>query len=331
MPRMLSVLMLAFVLLTPYAHGEVGAGRVYISVSVGSLASIVRDLCGNSAEIHVVVPDGVDPHSYNLNQEDYDALERADLLVLADPNEFEIEAQIADAFPDKPKVDFSDYAMSGASLHPLEGLGDENFHGYWMYPTNAIAIARALVKALSYIDPMRAEYYRARLSSFRDGVDRAWSDINETAEERGMFGSGAVVALPGAAYVAETLGLRVRGTMMKAPGVFVSGSEMDELVDKMRRGEVRYVVCPEEMRGTSIEDGAVELASRGGAQVIYVRAFTGDLGYLNTMYYNLGSAGVEVGAGGEDCTPWILAFLAAVGAAVVEGAVILRFRREVIA
>lgn len=329
--RVALVLMLAVALVIPVTYGAEGDSRVRIAVTMGSLASIVRDVCGDAADIHVLVPDGADPHSYSLTPDDYGALEEADLLVLADPEEFEIESQVVDAFPDKTEVDLADYISLGARLHPLEGVGDENFHGYWMYPTNAIAIAHAVINILASIDPERDDYYLMRFEYFRQKVFAAWSDMNATADERGVFGAGAVVAVPGAAYVAETLGMRVRGTIMKAPGVFVSGAEMDSLVEMMQRGDVRYVVCPEEMRDTPVGEGAVDLASRGGVPVLYVRAFSGDLGYVSTLYYNLGCSGVEVHAGGGDSSyPWILAFVAASATAILEGAVIVRFRREVL-
>lgn len=298
-------------------------GKINIVVSIGSLKSIVEEICGEYASMDVIIPEGSDPHSYSLTSEDYDKIEKADLIILANSENLGIEREIREAFPDKNYLDFEDYASYGAEFHSLPGFGEKNFHGYWLYPSNALAIGRAVAEKMKFVDPEHKDYYEEAYKSFRERVLSAWEYINESLEQ-----SSCIVAVPGVAYMAETMRMNVKGTLLKEPNSFVQGSELKKYADMMKRGEIRYVVCPEELKDTNIDKFSKEFASENDGEVIYLKIFSGKMPYDSLLYYNSAAVLRPLKESDGESLLWILATAILAVVAVLEFLIIIRWKRR---
>ena len=287
--------------------------RPEVAVSIGSVGSIVREVLGKVAVVVSVLPDGADPHSYSLTQGDYETASSADMIVYASTDEFHIEEELLNKFPDKPYTDFSDYTGYGAELHEISNLG-VSYHAYWLYPENAVAVAKAVAQRFSELYPAYEETVMHSLSEFESRV------ASITPEYSGKV----VVAVPGASYMSEALGFEVSATLMKGPNVFVQGSELDDIIRSLSSGDAKYIVCPTEFIGTGVEDMALKVSSESGAGVVYIKIFTGSLNYTDLVYYDMGSASMPAESEGPDVTSYIVVVAILVIAVAVEGIYIYR-------
>lgn len=277
-----SIILMALLTLIIFHISSVPAETVKINVivSVGSLKPIVEGVLGNTANIDFIVPETSDPHTYSLSHEDYEKIRRADLIVLADSENFSIESMIKKTFKDKNFTDLKDYIRHGAKLHQLEGYG-RNFHAYWLYPTNALAIASTIKEYLSKNYPHYSERYEGHYREFRDRVLSAWKYINKTARTE-----SCIVTEPGAAYVAETMNFKVRGTLAIEPEMIAEGKEIERLIKLVKSGEVKFIVCPEELKNTKVDKMARDIAKSYNARLVYVKMFS-TMPYDALLYYNL--------------------------------------------
>jgi zinc/manganese transport system substrate-binding protein len=74
-------LALALVALAGCSDGGSSDGRPRIVVTTPMLGAIVRDVAGDAAEVHVLMPNGADPHDFQPSARDVETLTDADLVV----------------------------------------------------------------------------------------------------------------------------------------------------------------------------------------------------------------------------------------------------------
>jgi len=141
------------------------ASAVNVLVSTQSLSGIVKAVGGEYVDVRVLVPPGVDPHSYEPNPVDVSsALDWADVVVVGGPSHTRVEEMLdylrGSGYTKALFIGYEDYVEMG--LHLLEYRGSPNPHGYVWGAKSMGAVARAVAEALSTVDPGHASYYLSR-------------------------------------------------------------------------------------------------------------------------------------------------------------------------
>ena len=143
----------------------------HIVASMASLKIIVSEIVGNlSISVDYIIPDGVDPHSYSLTTNDVNKLSSANLLVLADTEHLTIEANMRNYAGSAIVLDFVNYTKYGAVMLTIPGL-KHNFHGYWIYPDNSLAIAKAVVVELTSVLPQYESVFESNYKMFEKRIN----------------------------------------------------------------------------------------------------------------------------------------------------------------
>lgn len=96
-PRALAALAAALALGAAVAgcsDGDAAGGRPTVVVTTTVLGAVVQDLVGDTAEVRVLMPNGIDPHEFQPSAKDVGALEDADLVV---ENGLDLEEGLEDA------------------------------------------------------------------------------------------------------------------------------------------------------------------------------------------------------------------------------------------
>lgn len=81
-------------LLAACGGGDQAGGRPQVVVTTTVLGSVVKDLVGDAADVHVLMPNGADPHEFQPSAKDAERLARADLVV---ENGLKLEEGLQDA------------------------------------------------------------------------------------------------------------------------------------------------------------------------------------------------------------------------------------------
>lgn len=262
--------------------------RLYVVATIEPVASIVKYIGSPYVTVDFILPSGADLHSYALSVEDVEKLRRADLVVLINSSFFALEREIRERLVEESFhpliVDYYNYSLA---ILDVPGLG-RNFHGVWMYPDNALAIARVVARALAHLTPERTSFFYQRLDEFARDMEILKQELIKTARDLGVFGKKAVVAVPCVAYVVEAFGVHVAGTLMRGHGVYADERALAEYAEMARRGEIAFIACPEHLKEARIRELADSLAEETRLPVVEFRIFSagGVEDYFALMLYN---------------------------------------------
>src|SRR4051812_31206918 len=167
-------------------------GKLNVVTTVAPISSIARNVGGDRIDLHGIIPDGTNSHTFEPAPSDAKFLSQADIIIvngldLELPTMDLAEANLRDGAelvtlgdktlaPDEYVYDFS---------FPQEG-GHPNPH-LWMNPMNAKRYAEIIADTLTTRDPANAGYYNENLSRYSaalDALDAAISAAVETVPEQ---------------------------------------------------------------------------------------------------------------------------------------------------
>lgn len=312
--------------------------KILVVCSLEAFAGIVQRIGGGYVATDYIIPDGADPHDYALTSSDIEKAISADLIVLINSEflslELDLKEAIYEANQSKTFLDFKDYESYGVTILPAPGL-EKNYHAYWTYPDNAIAIAKAVKDKLSSLKPALSDFFEANLYEFIREVEAIKLKMLDLAKEKGLFSRGALLANPEVAYIAWSFGLNPKAMISQAPGSFVNPQEILEIEEKIRSNEISIALCPDNMKDAKPGQILREIQSRTGIPIAYVRVFSlgGIKDYVSLLSFNLGvmesisTQRTLMQTTNELCMYLGLALLFVTTVAILEAFIILRFRR----
>uniref|UniRef100_A0A7C3YG62 Zinc ABC transporter substrate-binding protein n=1 Tax=Geoglobus ahangari TaxID=113653 RepID=A0A7C3YG62_9EURY len=248
--------------------------KALIVVTIPDFKPIVQDIVGDKDEVISLMTSG-DPHSFSLSGKDIETLRNAKLIVLANSDLIEFERKIAENFDNT--LDFKDY---GVELRDFPGY-PQNPHGYWMDPKNAISIAKAVKEKLSEIYPQHSDYFDKNYANFVERV------MNAEKEAKKLVKGGKFVAMvPEVCYIASSLNIEITHILLSEGAGFLSGKELEEVKEKLKKGEIEGILAPEFMKGTKGEETAEMLAKETGCKIAWVKFASGDIAYDTQLLSN---------------------------------------------
>jgi len=297
---LMAILLLSLIMisLTPSATAqEEPVLRVVASIS--PLAGIADEIGGNKVETLALLPEGFEPHVFQVTTEILDAANSADLLILT--GHFDWETELADQ-TGKPYITLEDFEEFGAELSPMPGEEsnyataqehehDDNPHAYWLLPKNAIAIANATRDSLTVLSPTYSDYWQDMFNGFLHDVQGLLNLISELDDVHGFSELQVVVTFPAEAYVAEAFGIDVVAVLHKGENIFISGGELLEVSSALMNGSIDLIFASDISRLQAGGEFAIQLSQDTGSKLVWLRAvfFTGFSDYVATMTYNLGA------------------------------------------
>jgi ABC-type Zn uptake system ZnuABC Zn-binding protein ZnuA len=269
-----------------------------VGVSIQSLAGIVREVGGVQTAVTVLLPEGVEPHAFTLTPAIIDAANAADLLVLT--GHFIWEEELANQ-TGKPYLTLEDYEGLGAELLPFHGSSEsanrlvlqhdhnENLHGYWLLPQNAIAIANATRIMCSSLNTTYSQYWQDRFEEFVLKVGELNAFIAEQSLIHGLSEKRIIITFPAEAYIAEALGLQVVALLSEGENIFISGPELIEVEQALRNGSVTLILASDVSRLQTAGEFAQQLSADSGVPLVWIRVVFSTLeDYIGLMAFNTG-------------------------------------------
>ena len=303
-----------------------------VAASIAPLAGIVQRVGGEYVDTSILLPEGIDPHESQLPLDAVNAANAADILVLTGHFPWEIDLVNQTG---KPFISLEDgsavarYEDYGASLSPMPGTGEsnttggnENPHGYWLLPRNAIAIANATRIALSTLNSTMSSVWDRNFEKFTADVLEFENLVIARDAKYHFSGMHAIVVAAEEAYVAETFGIKC-DAVLQVENVFISPGELLRVQEALRNGSIQLIIGSDVSRLQTGGDFAYQLVQDYGGILIWCNtvSFSGLSDYLAMMAYNLGilTSALEQGTGASTdlVTNLVLAMLSGVLAVVV--------------
>ncbi|MGE0268904.1 MAG: metal ABC transporter substrate-binding protein [Candidatus Omnitrophota bacterium] len=164
------------------------------------------------------------------------------------------------------------YLDASAGIRPLEvparvdrSLGDIHPKGnphYWLDPLNAKIIASTIAGRLSEISPESAAFFQDNLEKFNREIDERMEIWMKALAP--YQGEKLISFHLSWTYFADRFGLEVAGELEPKPGVPPSPAHLKEVVDLVKKNNVRIILNENIYR----EDAARYVADRTGARVV---------------------------------------------------------------
>ena len=222
-------------------NGSENGSELQVAVTILPQEEIARAVGGEKVCITVVVPPGVEPHTYEPSAGQIARLSQADMYFRLGRGLLPFEDALVDRLltlnPDLVVVDTSE----GVSLIRVQGQDHGAMQGgdphVWLSPSNLRIMAGHMAEGFSIIDPGRAADYAAGKEAYIRRVDATDTNIRDMLS--GMEGKPFLVFHEAWGYFAREYGLVqvAVGAEGKEPGA----RELSSLITFARENGIRVV------------------------------------------------------------------------------------------
>ncbi|MCS7286549.1 MAG: metal ABC transporter substrate-binding protein [Anaerolineae bacterium] len=275
--------------------------KVQVVATNSIIGDVVREIGGDAIELFVLLPPGVDPHSYEPSPQDLIKASQARIIFIngAGLEEVFLKRLLENASPDALIVDLSE----GIELLPFEGEShEEHEHEFrvdphvWFDPINVITWTQHIALALGKVDSQNAKLYQKKASDYERRLLELDTWIKEKVEGVPPERRKLVTDHMAFGYFARRYGFQQVGTII--PGVTTlaepSAQDIAELIELIKEEKVPAIF----VSASASPKMAEQIAQDTGIKVIplYIESLSQPGGpastYFELMRYNV-SAIVE--------------------------------------
>lgn len=228
------------------SSGPLGGGKLQVVTTVAPITSIVANIAGDRADVHGVIPEGEDSHTYEPKPSVAETVSKADIvfvngLELEDPTK-EIAAEhipkggevvevgTLSISPDEYIYDFS---------FPRDG-GKPNPH-LWTNPPMATCYAAIVASAMAKADPANAAYYEANHAAYAAKVDQLDQLMKEATATMPAQNRELLTYHDAYAYFAAHYGWKVIGAIQVSSFEDPTPKEVADLINQIKAEKVPAV------------------------------------------------------------------------------------------
>lgn len=251
----------ALVHLTTPSRGLAIELPIVVGVSVPPQAYLVKRVGGARVDVHVMVPPGASPATFEPSPQQLVALGRSDLYVEVGHPDFLFERRHLESFlKAHPQISIVDMASgTGPSRRAEQGRQlDEDPH-IWLSPRRMRSAASAIEAALVGLDPEGAPLYRKNLQKLLLDIEQLDLEIGELLA--GLQGRRFMVFHPAWSHLTCDYGLRQMA--IEAGGKEPGPAQLVATIEEARGEGIRVIFV---QKGFSDRSARV-IASELGAQV----------------------------------------------------------------
>jgi zinc/manganese transport system substrate-binding protein len=253
------VLVAAVAVLQPPLLARGGSG-VRIVVTFQFMVGDIKNLLCPGDEVSSIVPQGVDPHEYQLTYSDLVKLAAADLIISTAHTPFEMRIREAVASGELRAELIEITKIPNMTFLSLPSTNAINYHGMLFHGGNYVAFINNVSNTLSRLRPECAAWYRDRAAV----AEHAIRELE--GGNRPLSGLKAVVDIPTLQYLATWLGAEVVHTLLVEHDVPPSPQDIGNAEELMKgfKGGVVAIFTEDSVARSLLE----ELASKYGARVL---------------------------------------------------------------
>lgn len=277
-----------------------GPHKLNVVVTLFPLYDFARQIGGDKVDVQLLLPPGLEPHSFEPKPEDMLNINRADLFIITNPY-MEPWAEKLLKGIDSGKVTAVD-AGEGAQFLPLVGEDDHHAHGasprdtmrmdphIWLSIPNAQKMVRTMAAAFARKDPAHAAVYQANADSYVGRLAeldaRFRSDLSRCRTKTLMHGGHYAFG-----YLANRYGLNYTSAYAASANAEPSPRVLVDLVRKMKQervGTIFYeeIISPAMAEMIARETGA-KLVKLHGLHTVGKAELEQGVTYLTLMERNL--------------------------------------------
>jgi zinc transport system substrate-binding protein len=274
--------------------------KLSVVTTLFPLFDFARNIAGDKAEVTLLLPPGVEPHSFEPKPEDVVRISKTDVLVYT--NEFmePWAVKLLTTIATKPEVVDSSRGVTLLKASPEEehepGAATEHHHHggvdphIWLDFGNAQIMVQNIADGMGRRDPANRDYYLSHAAAYQKELQKLDDDF-----KAGLANCGTRVLLHGGhyafGYLAGRYDLSYHSAQAINPDAEPTPQKIAELVKEMRANSLKYVYCEELLSHATAETIARETGAKvlvlNGAHNVSKEDFDKGVSFIALMRLNL--------------------------------------------
>jgi ABC-type Zn uptake system ZnuABC Zn-binding protein ZnuA len=244
-------------------------GKLNVATTVAPISSIVRNVGGTRIDLHGIIPDGTDSHTFEPAPSDAKILSKADLVIV---NGLHLEQPTVDLAQANLKDGAQIYQLGENTITEDQWIydfsfpkekGDPNPH-LWMNVPFAMNYAKLAQQWLAERDPTNADYYQQNLDRYLAVLTQLDNGIMQSVQTIPEGNRKLLTYHDAYAYFAQHYGMTVIGAAQPSDFSEPSPQEVAALIDQIKQEHVPAVFGSEVFPSTVLE----QIAKEAGAKYI---------------------------------------------------------------
>jgi zinc transport system substrate-binding protein len=281
-----------------------GPKKLQAVATIFPVYDFCRQIGGDRVEVSLLLPPGVEAHSFEPKPEDIIRITRADLFVYTnrymEPWAVDIlkRAGSERTLPVDAGAGVTLLRATGEGAHGMHGGDGGGGHGHgidphiWLSPANAALMVDNICAGLVRQDPDNRAYYEKNAAAYKEelaALDREFRAGLASCRQR-VFLHGGHFAF---GYLAERYGLKYASAFAVSANAEPTPEKLAEMITLMKRDKLRYVFYEElfspKMAETIARETGATLLKLNSIDDLTREEMAGGATYLSLMEQNLGN------------------------------------------
>ncbi len=249
--------------------GATDSKKLKVVTTVAPLTNIVLNVGGNRIDLHGIIPDGTDSHTFEPAPSDSKYMSEADLIIVNGLHLEDPTLRLANSAK-KPKTQI--LQLGDNTITEKDWLfdfsfpkdkGDPNPH-LWMNPKYAMNYAKVTRDKLVEIDPSGKDYYDKNLSTYMTQLQALYDGIKTASQTVPADQRRLLTYHDSWAYWAREYNWQVIGAIQPSDFKEPSAKEVGDLITQIKQEKVKAIFGSEVFPSPILE----QIAKEGGAKFI---------------------------------------------------------------
>lgn len=275
--------------------GRVDSGKLKVVTTLFPLYDFVRVVGGDAVEVSLLLPPGMEPHSFEPRPEDMMTVARADLFIYTNSGMEPWAEKLLGGVTKNGKPVKVEAGKGARYINAADATGHDHNDGaqdphIWLDIANAIQMVDNIASALAAGAPAKKELFKANATAYKGrlkAVDDHFRAQLATCATREFIHGGHYAF----AYLAERYNLRYLSAYGVSADSEPSPKKMMALIDTIRRHKLTAVfyeelLSPAVARSVAEETGA-SLLKLHGIHNITRQELDSNTSYTGLMEQNL--------------------------------------------
>lgn len=249
------------------AYDPASDSTLRVATTIAPVADLIDRISDSTAQVHVLLPDGNTPESYEPTPQDLEVLAQCDAYLYVGNLGFETAwiDRIRELYPHLRLIRLDE----GLEAYTCRTHHEGHIHDphYWSSFIGALVMADNVHKALASLAPDQKLAYEATYTNLTDSI-RSYLGVRTVSEE--LMSKAFVIYHPSLTYYADEAG--IRQLVIEQDGKEPSPRAIEELIKEAKTLGVRYVFVQREFNPHLTESIAREI----GAETVVINPLSRD-------------------------------------------------------
>lgn len=217
--------------------------KLNVATTVAPITNIVLNVGGDRIDLHGVVPEGTDSHTFEPAPSDIKSLSKADLLIL---NGLDLETPTEKLFQANKRKEAKILRLGDSTISKKEWVFDFSFPEsegspnphLWLNVAHVMRYVELIRDGLSSLDPQGKDYYEKRAAEYLSRLKTLDGAILKTVATIPEKNRKLVTYHDSWAYFCPRYGCKVIGAVQPSSFSEPSPKEIAGLIDQLRAEKV---------------------------------------------------------------------------------------------